>query len=94
MFKLKGPEVTISETVFLNTHWWGWIIALVLNALFYIPMIWVEREFTVSGVLGRYLFTHFFMIVLLQLLYMCGKCKFLERMPRKRGYRRQHQANA
>lgn len=37
MFKLKGPEVTISETVFLNTHWWGWIIALVLNALFYIP---------------------------------------------------------
>lgn len=58
MFKLKGPEVTISETVFLNTHWWG------------------------------------FMIVLLQLLYMCGKCKFLERMPRKRGYRRQHQASA
>ena len=86
--------MAISETVFLNTHWWGWMIALVLNAVFYIPMIWVEREFAVSDVLLRYLFTHFFMIVLLQLLYMGGKCKFLERVPRKRGYFRQRQTSA
>ena len=92
MFKLKGPPATMSEAVYRNCHAWGIIIALVLNMLFYVPLIWVEREFAMVDTLFGYLFTQFSATIVLQGLYMGNMCKFLERLPSKRGYRRFHRS--
>ena len=88
IMRLKGEELVITETVFRNSCAWAGNFAIALTVLIFGPAIWIDSSVEILDVVRFLHFTMFTGIVGLQGFYLCGKCRFLNRRPYTRGYKR------